>query len=100
MVRLRALVREVAPRLEESVKWGKPVYGVGSKNLFSLVPHSRYVNLQIFNGAGLADPHGLLEGTGKGLRHVKCRTPQDCERSGLRELLAESVAIAGLSAPP
>ena len=30
-----------------------------------------YINLGFYQGAVLADPERLLEGTGKGLRHVK-----------------------------
>ena len=94
---LRALIREAAPRLEESVKWGKPVYGRGRETLFSFVPQSRYVNLQIFNGATLDDPDALLEGTGKSLRHVKCYASAEAARPELRDLLLRSVAAAGLA---
>ena len=96
---LRALIREVAPHLDESVKWGKPAYGRGPKTLCSLVPHIHYVNLQVFNGAGLPDPDRLLEGTGKSLRHVKCRTTADAERPALRDLVLQSLAAADLVAP-
>jgi len=97
--RLRAAIREVAPDLEESVKWGAPVYGRGSRNLLSLIPHRAHVNLQVFNGAAAPDPEGLLEGTGKGLRHVKCRTLADAERPGLRALMLEAAKAAGPTPP-
>jgi hypothetical protein len=32
-----------------------------------------HVNVGFFRGAELADPHGLLEGTGRFMRHVKLR---------------------------
>ena len=89
--RLRALIREVAPHLDERVKWGKPVYGIGTADLLSIVPHARYVNLQVFNGGTLKDADQLLEGTGKAMRHVKCRAIPDLERPELRQLLMEAV---------
>jgi hypothetical protein len=92
VVALRALVREAAPGLQESVKWGKPVYGRGTANLLSLIAHKSHVNLQLFNGATLPDPDGLLEGTGKGLRHVKCRSVDDVARPGVRALVERCVA--------
>ena len=95
--RLRALVREVAPHLDERVKWGKPTYGRGTADLFSFVPHGAHVNLQVFNGAALGDAARLLEGTGKSLRHVKCRALADVDRPGLRGLLAEALAAAPAS---
>lgn len=38
-----------------------------------LAPHRDRVNLGFYHGAHLHDPSGLLEGTGKTLRHVKLR---------------------------
>ena len=37
-----------------------------------------HVNVGFFRGAELADPAGLLEGSGKSMRHVKLR--QKCHR--------------------
>ena len=92
---LRALVREIAPHLQEQVKWNHPVYGIGTAGLFSILPHARHVNLQVFNGATLSDhPDRLLEGTGKSMRHVKCRSMTDVERPELRRLMIEAVRLA------
>jgi hypothetical protein len=85
---LRALVREAAPDLAETIKWGKPCYGRGKTTLFALVPHRAHVNLQVFAGAALPDPDGLLEGTGTSMRHVKCRSVEDARRPALRDLVA------------
>ncbi len=92
--RLRDVMAEVAPELEQSVKWGVPVYRRGRDNLFSFVPHRQHVNLQIFNGAVLDDRRRLLEGTGKSLRHVKLRQPADVEREGLKQLLTHAISGA------
>jgi hypothetical protein len=39
-----------------------------------IAPFKAHVNLGFFQGADLPDPAALLEGTGKGLRHVKLKT--------------------------
>lgn len=91
MRRLRRLLLEAAPRIQESVKWGKPAYGWNTRTVASLVPHRLHVNLQLFEGASLPDPHGILEGTGKGMRHVKCRSLEDAEREEVRALVREAV---------
>lgn len=36
-----------------------------------IAPFSRSANLGFYRGAKLPDPHGLLRGTGKRLRHLK-----------------------------
>jgi hypothetical protein len=38
-------------------------------------------------GTSLPDPAGLLEGTGKNLRHVKLRTAEDVSTPALRKLI-------------
>jgi hypothetical protein len=44
--------------------------------LFALIPHAGWVNLQLADGALLPNPDGLIEGTGKRIRHIKVPTPE------------------------
>ena len=46
-----------------------------------------YVNVGFFQGAGLADPAGMLEGAGKRMRHVKLRPGVAVDEAALRELV-------------
>lgn len=41
---------------------------------FAVIPHAGWVNLQLADGAELPNPDGLIEGTGKRIRHVKVRS--------------------------
>jgi hypothetical protein len=52
------------------MKWGSPVW-VGSGNVLYLICFRDHVNLGLFQGARLAARFPQIEGTGKGLRHVK-----------------------------
>ena len=45
-------------------------------------PTSKWVNLGFYQGVGLADPEGLLEGTGAKMRHVKIRSLDDAQATG------------------
>jgi hypothetical protein len=58
----------------------------------ALIPHSVHVNVQLADGALLDDPTGIVEGTGKRIRHVKCRSLDDVARPALRQLLVEQAA--------
>ena len=49
---------------------------------------STHVNVGFFFGAALDDPAGLLEGTGKRMRHVKLRRGRQVHAAALRELIA------------
>ncbi len=44
-------------------------------------------------GQSLKDPAGLLEGTGKNLRHVKLRTVEDLKRPELKKLIVEAAKL-------
>ncbi|MDT4966189.1 MAG: hypothetical protein QOJ64_926 [Acidobacteriota bacterium] len=61
--------------------------------------YSAHVNLGFNQGAELEDPQGLLQGTGKKIRHVKIKTAADLSHPGIRDLLREAWEHAGLGEP-
>ena len=46
-----------------------------------------HVNVGFFRGAEIADPEGLLEGTGKFMRHVKLMPERDVNATALMKLI-------------
>jgi len=46
-----------------------------------------HVNVGFFRGAEIDDPDGLLEGTGKFMRHVKLRPGRDISATALTKLI-------------
>jgi hypothetical protein len=50
----------------------------------------RHVNVGFFYGALLEDPAGLLEGSGKRMRHVKLEPNSPFDAQGLRKLIADA----------
>ena len=95
--RLRDLIVEVYPDVVE-VPWPKQKiigYGVGPKKMsehFCYIGAFRqHVNLGFYNGAHLTDPGGLLEGTGKNLRHIKVRQVEEIAQNALYDLLQASL---------
>ena len=55
--------------------------------LFALIPHASWVNLQLADGALLPNPDGLIEGTGKRIRHVKVRSMSASAEPRIREVV-------------
>ncbi|MGM9484712.1 DUF1801 domain-containing protein [Roseateles sp. NT4] len=51
-----------------------------------------HVNVGFFKGAELPDPTGLLQGTGKSMRHVKLRPGEPVDENALRALIAAAWA--------
>jgi hypothetical protein len=89
----REIIREVDPDVVESVNPGHNnlAYGSGVKMgqwYCYIAPFKSYMNLGFLHATELPDPEGLLEGTGKLLRHVKIRRLEDLERPRIRALLA------------
>jgi len=96
--RLRAIIRAVDAETVETVRLGDnaATYGVGPKKMTDgcayIMPKHGYINLGFYQGALLADPKRLLEGTGKGLRHVKIRSLAEANRPPVRALVATALA--------
>jgi hypothetical protein len=71
-------------------------YGVGPKKLtehYSYIGvQGSHVNLGFYHGASLADPEGLLEGTGKELRHVKLGDVAAAQSGAVTALLREAIS--------
>jgi hypothetical protein len=59
--------------------------------LFALIPHSRWVNLQLADGAVLPDPDGLIEGTGKRIRHVKIHSAELALSPAVRQIVQAQI---------
>jgi len=66
---LDSVIRKAAPDLVVSLKWHNPTYH-SRRNACALLNHRGYVNLQVWGGSEFEDPKGLLQGTGKGMRHI------------------------------
>jgi hypothetical protein len=88
----REHILDLIPEAQEKVYLGYNAvnYGLsaGMKGAFvSLVLHRAHVNLQFSQGAHLPDPGGLLEGTGKSMRHVKLREVDTVRKDEVSELI-------------
>ena len=88
---LRALIHRLVPEAHEKIYrgWGVVDYGFSAsgRGFMSIGPQKGYVNLYFMNGVDLPDPTGLLGGSGKRLRHVKIRKPQDLKKRALQALI-------------
>ena len=52
-----------------------------------ILPYTSWVNLGFYRGADLPDPEGLLEGTGKKLRHAKIRAVTEADNPSIHTLI-------------
>ena len=54
--------------------------------------HAAHVNLGFYRGAELPDPDGLLQGTGKRIRHVKLPAGEAVDEDALEALIVAAYA--------
>jgi len=69
---------------------GQPTACVGEAAFGYVNAFRAHVNVGFFLGAGLADPDGLLEGTGKFMRHVKLRPERPVDSAALTALVEQA----------
>ena len=90
-VALRRLIRGADKRLVEAVKWGWPCYTAAGRNVCGFMVQRDTVNFFLFHGAELDDPDGLIEGTGRSMRHVKLRSASDIRPQQFKAFIKQSL---------
>jgi hypothetical protein len=81
-------MRDCGADVRELLHDGHPTACVGDAAFGYVNAFRAHVNVGFFHGAMLDDPAGLLEGTGKRMRHVKLRPAQHVNAVALSELIA------------
>ncbi len=82
------------PTWTPKIKWGRPNYGPDGKDLCYIFTTQEHVNFGLMFGAHVNDPKGLVEGTGKNLRHIKIRSVAEIDEPYLVNLLLQLDAIS------
>ena len=85
-----AALRDCGDDVREVLHDGHPTACVEDVAFAYVNAFTSHVNVGFFHGAELPDPHGLLEGTGKFMRHVKLRPEGGIEVTALTKLIEAS----------
>ena len=81
------LMRQCGDDVRELLHDGHPTACVGDAAFGYVNAFTAHVNVGFFRGAELSDPAGLLEGTGKFMRHVKLRPGSEIDTAALIDLI-------------
>ena len=85
----------IATELEETVKWGMPVYTLGGKNVVGITGFKHHFGLWFYQGVFLSDPHKLLrnaqEGKTKAMRHLNFEEASQIDLAIIKEYVAEAI---------
>lgn len=81
------VMRNCGDDIRELLHDGHPTACVRDAAFGYVNAFTAHVNVGFFRGAELADPKGLLEGTGKFMRHVKLSPERDVDAAALTKLI-------------
>jgi hypothetical protein len=81
-------MRQCGDEVRELLHDGCPVACLGDAPFGYVNAFTSHVNVGFFHGASLRDPAGLLNGTGKFMRHVKLRPGTPINAAELNQLIA------------
>lgn len=94
---LRSAIKAEFPDVMERVDFGNKLIAYGRSMrmrdlAFAIIAHREHVNLQLADGVALPDPTGIVEGTGKRIRHVKVRSVEAARSAAVRDLIRAEIA--------
>jgi hypothetical protein len=81
------VMRKCGDDVQEVLHDGHPTACIGDAAFGYVNAFTGHVNIGFFRGAEIADPEGLLEGTGKFMRHVKLHPGHDFNVAALTKLI-------------
>src|SRR5438445_12657165 len=80
-------MRDSGDDVRELLHDGHPTACVGEAGFGEVNAFTSHVNVAFFRGAEIDDPGGVLEGTGKFMRHVKLGPDRNVDGAALRNLI-------------
>jgi hypothetical protein len=86
---LERIVEMAAPEWTKAVKWGQGCFVEDGVHKAYLHTEEDHVQLGFYAGSRLEDPHELLVGSGKHVRHVKVRTARDLDADAFAAFIAQ-----------
>ncbi len=90
---IRRLVKNTVPESTEAINpWGIPAFDFHGPICFMMMG-KHHITLGFSRGTSLSDPDGLLEGTGKNLRHVKLTGATPLPAAALAKLIRQAATL-------
>lgn len=91
---LVTVIQKAAPAATSELKWGMPVFTIGGAMLCYFRVQKTYVRFGLAPGATLADPDGVLYGSGDG-KHLKLASMKDLDPKRQKQVTGWVKAVAG-----
>lgn len=79
--------------LTENIKYGGLVFFKSDTLIAGIFVYKKHLSIEFGEGASFADPHGVLEGSGKNRRHIKIHQGDDIVAKKCRHFI--NLAVKG-----
>jgi hypothetical protein len=90
--RIRAIIKNALLDATESLKMGIPNYSINKESIAAIADYTNHLSLNFFSGAKLSSK--LLQGTGKGMRHIAIKNTYDIDERRVTWLLKQARNLA------
>ena len=93
---LAGIIRDTVPDAEEGIYHQMPSWALpdGGRIFAHVAVYANHANLGVGHGTRLADPAGLLEGSGRSHRFVRVAAPHAVPRAQLVALVRQAARLA------
>jgi len=90
----REQILNLHPEISETIKWRNLTFTFqGNLAFIYTYATTAYMNLGFFRGTELSDEEELLEGTGKGMRHIKLYSADDKLLIPIRQWMHQAMEL-------
>ncbi|MCP4298659.1 MAG: DUF1801 domain-containing protein, partial [Proteobacteria bacterium] len=90
LIKLRDIVFSCDTEIQERVMYGGIMFSL-EKDFGGLFVRKKHISFEFSFGAGMNDPDGLLEGTGKFRRHLKLHSLKDIKIKNVLYFIKQTI---------
>lgn len=91
--KLRTLIKNTLPTVEETVKWGSITYVLENKNFVRIRNYKGHADLGFFNGDKLSSTLLKTRGKGTSWRHVEIKSLDNNDYPEIKRLLEKGAIL-------
>ena len=92
---LRGAVQGVSTDIVESIKWNALCFFKGDRPFVGIMPYKKYISVIFDRGSEMTDELGVLEGSGKQMRHIKIHTMDEIKQKKVVQYIRNSYSVTG-----
>ncbi len=92
---LHKAAQNVSKDVTEGVKWNALCFFKGDRAFVGIMPYKNYVSVFFDRGSNMTDELGILEGSGKQMRHIKIHTMEEIAKKNVADYIRNSYFVSG-----